>query len=192
MDHEDSWSSVFFANFALEVTNFKPWMWEKVIPRLTMEFLSKTHLTLHAWYLTHESAHQIMIDLPSFPFLSFIHQTPNPSLASYIPFTFCFAGPATFQQSLLLLSLHLIKLNIYFDICILKCLPFLLSHHVRAVAQVPVSHCLHVPGIAVWAFQAASHPSCGQSEDAHASSLPLQPWNWQPWWRLSLMLPHKG
>lgn len=174
---EFCFSQVFFA---LEATNFKPRMWERVISGLRKEFLSKTHLTLHAWYLTHESAHQVKIDLPSFPFLSFIQQTPNPSLASYTPLTFCSAGLANLQQSLLLVSLHLIKLNVYFHICFWSASLPMTRHHVRAVAQVPVSHCPHVPGIAVWAFQAASHPSCGQPKGAHASSLPLQTWNWQP------------
>lgn len=169
-------------------------MWERGIPELTREFLSKTNLTLHAWYLTHESAHQIIIDVPSLHFLSFIHQTPNLSLASYTPFTFCYAGPATSQQSLLLVSLHIIKFNVYFHICILKCLHFCpwLSHHVRSVAQVPVSHCPHVPRIGVWAFQDASHPSCGQPKGARASSLPLQPRNCQSWRSLSLVASHKG
>lgn len=40
MDHELFWSFGFLQVFALEVTNFKPWMWERVIPGLKREFLS--------------------------------------------------------------------------------------------------------------------------------------------------------
>lgn len=169
MEHEDSFGILFFANFCtssnklqtMDVGKGHSWTYKGVFVKDSSDCMPDSRLmNLH-----------IRSHLPPLPFLSFIPQTPNASLVSYTPFTFCSAGPATMQQSLLLVSLHLIRLNTYFHIRILKCPPFLPMTLSPSESSVTVSHCPHCqelltglsrlpPTLPVASPRVLMHPPC--------------------------------